>query len=233
MDKEMSRTIIVVVAILAVTYLLVQFRGGFGGEMGTGEQPSAPTIQPTQPTRPTQQARITDIGADDDPSRGDKSAPVTMIEFSDFQCPFCGRFWSQTLPQIEQEYIKTGKVKFVYRDFPLDAIHPNARPAAEAAECADEQGKFWEFHDKIFQNQQQLSVENYKKWAAELGLNAEKFNGCVDSKKYAEEVSKDLADATAAGGTGTPYFLINGKPLTGAQPFAAFKAAIDAELAGK
>ena len=155
---------------------------------------------------------------------------MTIIEFSDFQCPFCGRFFEQALPQIEEGYIKSGKVKLVYRDFPLESIHPQARPAAEAAQCAHEQGKFWAFHDKLFANQQQLSAENYKKWAAELGLNAATFNDCVDKKKYAAEVSKDLADGSAAGVQGTPAFFVNGRVLEGAQPFAAFEAVIEEEL---
>lgn len=177
-----------------------------------------------------QTAPVVDVSADDDPVKGNADAPVTIIEFSDFQCPFCARFFSDTLPQIEENYIKTGKVKLVYRDFPLDNIHLQATPAAQAAECADEQGKFYEYHDKLFENQQLLSTDNYKKWAEELGLDTDQFNGCVDSKKYASEVAKDSADGSAAGVTGTPAFFINGKYISGAQPFSVFEALIEAEL---
>lgn len=195
----------------------------------TAPLPTAPQA-PAGSTNAAAAARVS-VSADDDAMKGDASAPVTIIEFSDFQCPFCGRFFEDALPQIEDKYVKTGKVKFVYRDFPLESIHPQARPAAEAAECAHEQGKFWEFHDKLFANQQGLSVDNFKKWAQELGLESTQFNDCVDSKKYADEVSKDLADGSAAGVSGTPAFFVNGHELSGAQPFSAFEAVIEAELA--
>ena len=179
------------------------------------------------------------VSEDDDPFIGDKDAPVVIIEFSDFQCPFCRRHYTQTLPQLKAEYIDTGKVKYVYRDFPLTQIHPAAVPAAEAAECADEQGKFWELHDKIFDKENEqgqgtvsFSIEDVKSWAAEIpGIDTAKLNQCIDSEKYAQEVQKDLADGLAAGVGGTPTFYINGKELVGAVPYSAIKAAIDAELA--
>ncbi len=174
-----------------------------------------------------------DVSADDDPVKGNANAPVTIIEFSDFECPFCARFYTDTLPQIEERYIKTGKVKLVYRDFPLENIHIEARPAAQAAECADEQGKFWEFHDKLFENQASLNAANYKKWAAELGLDTAKFNECVDTEKYAGEVSKDLADGSSAGVRGTPAFFVNGRFINGAEPFGTFEPIIEAELAAQ
>ena len=118
----------------------------------------------------------------------------------------------------------------MYRDLPLP-FHPEAQKAAEATECADDQGKFWEMHDKIFENQQIISMENYKKWAAELGVDTQEFNSCLDSGKHADEIKKDLADASSYGASGTPTFFINGKRLVGAQPFEAFKALIDQELA--
>ena len=186
----------------------------------------SPTQQPAAPA-PTK----VDVSADDDPFKGNKDAPITIIEFSDFQCPFCERFFSGALPEIEEKYIKTGKAKLVFRDFPLESIHPNARPAAEAANCANEQGKFWEFHDQLFKNQASLSDSNYKLWAQQLGLDSKKFNDCVDTKKYAAEVSKDLADGNVAGVSGTPAFYVNGKELSGAQPFTAFQQVIEAELA--
>lgn len=176
--------------------------------------------------------------ADDDAALGNPDAPVTIVEFSDFQCPFCRRFWKETLSQIKREYLATGKAKFIYRDFPLSQIHPGAMPAAQAAECAREQDKFWEMHDVIFEEQEKrgqgtvdLAAEDVKKWAAMIGLNAASFNQCLDSGKYKQEVEKDLADGASAGVTGTPATFINGRLITGAQPFAAFKTVIDEELA--
>ena len=165
--------------------------------------------------------------------KGDENAPVTLVEFSDFQCPFCNRFFTQTLPQIQSEYIDTGKVKFYYKDFPLDSIHPQATPAALAARCAGEQSedKFWELHDLIFQNQASMSEDNYKKWASEIGLDTNKFNECLDSQKYINEVRADLQQGQGAGVRGTPGFLVAGQLVSGAQPFSVFQQIIEAELA--
>lgn len=185
-----------------------------------GDQPSGPV----------------NVSADDDAFLGNKDAPVIVIEFSDFQCPFCRKFWNETLPQIKKEYIDTGKVKFVYRDFPL-SFHAGAQPAAEGAECARDQGKFWELHDKIFEEQAkqgsgtiQFEKSDVIKWASKIELNMSKFNQCLDSGKYKQEVEKDIADGAAAGVTGTPATFINGRIVIGAQPFAAFKIIIDEEL---
>lgn len=170
---------------------------------------------------------------DDDPSLGDPNAPVVVVEFSDFECPFCGRFFRDTLPAIKEQYVKTGKVRFVYRDFPIASIHKDAEKAAEAGECADEQGKFWEYHDKIFQGQSELGIASFKRWAADLGLDTGKFNQCLDSGKYASEVAADLQAGQTAGVSGTPTFYINGRQIVGALPFDQFKTAIDTALAGK
>ena len=129
-----------------------------------------------------------------------------------------------------KEYVETGKAKFVFRDYPLE-FHPEAQKAAEASECAHEQGKFWEYHDKIFENQQSLSVANEKQWAKDLGLDSAKFDNCLDSGKYAEEVKKDAAEGSAAGVSGTPGFFVNNQIISGAVPFEVFKQAIEAELA--
>ncbi len=176
---------------------------------------------------------IVDVSADDDPSLGKDNAKVTIIEFSDFQCPFCARFREQTLDQIKKEYIDTGKVRFVYRDFPLTSIHPMAQKSAEATECADDQKKYWEMHDLLFNKQDEWStagVSKLKDYAKELGLDTDEFNKCLDDGKYENEVKKDEQDGATAGVQGTPAFFVNGKLLSGAQPFEAFKAAIDAEL---
>ena len=206
---------------------------------------SKSSVGTTQGSNPTQQAgsgaqqavATVAASADDDAVLGDPNAPVTLIEFSDFQCPFCRKFYKETLPQIKKEYILTGKAKLVYRDFPLVQIHPGATPAAEGAECAQDQGKFWEMHDAIFDEQEkqgsgtvQFTVDDVKKWAANIGLDTSKFNQCLDSGKYKQEVEKDLADGSAAGVNGTPATFINGRLVSGAQPFSAFKVIIDEEL---
>ena len=180
-----------------------------------------------------------EVSADDDPFLGPENAKVTLIEFSDFQCPFCRTFWRETFGQIKSEYIDSGKsVRFVYRDFPLTSIHPLAQKYSEAGECAEDQNRYWQMHDKIFQEQEKLgkgtiasyTVSDIKKWAQELDLNTLEFNQCLDSGKYESEVEQDFNDGREAGVNGTPTFFINGIPLVGSQPFENFKAIIDKEL---
>ncbi len=178
------------------------------------------------------------VSSDDDAFLGPENAKVTIVEFSDYQCPFCRSFWRETLQEIKKEYIDSGKsVKFVYRDFPL-SIHPLAQKYAETAECAGDQEKYWQMHDKIFAKQDDLGqgtissydTDDIKGWAGELGLNVSEFSQCLDSNKYAEEVRRDFNDGAALGVGGTPTFFINGIPLVGAQPFSNLKALIDREL---
>ncbi len=186
---------------------------------------------------PQNEGAPADVSIDNDPILGRNDAPVTIIEFSDFQCPFCRKFYEDALVEIKKQYIDTGKARFVYRDFPLD-FHPGAQPAAEAAECADDQGMYWKFHDKVFAAQAkkgdgtvQFGVADLKQWAKEINLNTTQFNQCLDSGKHKEEVAKDQADGAAAGVSGTPTLFINGQKLVGAQPFASFKTVIEQELA--
>lgn len=167
---------------------------------------------------------------------GNAKAKVTIVEFSDFQCPFCRSFFEGAYVQIKKEYIDTGKVRFVYRHYPLP-FHSAARPSALAVECAGEQGKFWQLHDKIFAEQTKkgtgtiaYGVPELKTWASQIGLNTSQFNSCLDSEKYASNVDADSAAGAKFGVSGTPAFFINGKLLVGAQPFAQFKALIDSEL---
>ena len=169
------------------------------------------------------------IAIDDSRAKGDKNAPVTIVEYSDFECPFCQKFYQETYQDIVAKYVNTGKVRIVFKDFPL-AFHKNAQSAHEASRCAAEQGKFWEMHDKLFTNQSSLSVENYKKWAAEIGVDTVKFNQCVDSNKYAKAVKEDLNDAMDLGVQGTPSFIVNGTALVGAQPTSSFEKLIESEL---
>ena len=210
----------IVVGILAVAILFLWLYNASGKQ--------TPIQQPTQqqPTGPIK------VDLDDDPVLGDPNSPVTIVSFEDYQCPFCGKAFQQTFPLIKQEYIDTGKVKYVYRDFPLSSLHPQALPAAEAAECADEQGKFWEFHEGLFLNQALLGKDFYLSLAEQNGLDINQFTSCIDSGKYKQEVLNDLNYGTSLGVSGTPTFFINGVKLVGAQPYETFKQIIDAELAG-
>lgn len=163
------------------------------------------------------------------PSQGPSDAPVELVEFSDFQCPFCQRA-NPTVQQVLKTY--GDRIHFVYRHYPLPN-HPNARPAAEAAVCADAQGKFWPYHDLLFANPDKLGTADLKGHASALGLDAAKFGACVDDRQSKDTVDLDLKDANGAGVTGTPAFFVNGRALEGAQPFEAFKRLIDEELAAK
>ncbi len=215
-----------------VSYLEKNVSGN-NSSIAQGLDPQAPQ----QPTGPIE------VSVDDDPVMGDPNAPITMIEFVDYECPFCKRFFDETLPQIKSEYIDTGKVKLVMRDLPLD-FHQNAHKESQAAECAREQGgdtAYFKYHDEIFKrtisNGTGLALEELPVIANDLGLNGNALQSCLDSEKYKEEVDKDLADAAAYGANGTPSFFIGksdpsgkfqGIILVGAQPFESFKAAIEA-----
>jgi protein-disulfide isomerase len=184
---------------------------------------------PTQPSpeqpsqKPVAEFKITK----DNHIRGDFNAPITLVEFSDFECPFCGRHYP-TLNKILSDY--KGKVRLVYKHFPL-GFHPNAQKAAEASECADEQGKFWEYHDKLFENQiTGYSLDKFKQWAKDLGLNSNKFNDCLDSGKYAQKVQADYQEGLQKGVNGTPATFINGQLVSGALPYESFKQIIDGLL---
>jgi protein-disulfide isomerase len=165
--------------------------------------------------------------AADGPSKGPKDAKVTIVEFSDFQCPYCNR-GRQVIEEVLAKY--PNNVRVVFRDFPLD-FHDKAQKAAEAAHCAEDQSKFWPLHDFMFSNQDKLDVEGLKKAARDLGLDGNTFDNCLTSGKYAQVVAKNMKDGQTAGVTGTPAFFINGSFLNGAQPFEKFKAEIDKALA--
>lgn len=161
------------------------------------------------------------------PTKGPDDAPVTIVEFSDFECPYCARV-NPALDQVLQRY--GDKVRLVFRQFPLNNIHPNAQKAAEAALCAHDQEKFWPMHDAMFKEQQSLGVEQLKEKAARLGLDGESFNACLDSGRHAGAVAADLEEGGRLGVTGTPAMFINGRFLSGAQPFEAISAVVSEEL---
>jgi|SRR5688572_5905112 protein-disulfide isomerase len=168
--------------------------------------------------------------SDKDPSLGSANAPVTLVEFSDFQCPFCLRV-APTMKQIRATY--GDKVRVVWKDFPLTQIHPQAFKAGEAGQCAAEQGKFWEFHDRVFENQQAMLVDDLKRYAASVGVDAARFNACLDSSQQAEVVRDGVAQGTRLGINSTPTVFINGRRVSGAQPYEVFAAIIDEELSRK
>lgn len=188
------------------------------------------TTKPAPDANPAEAAGPVDITVTTaDHMRGGKDAKVTIVEYSDFECPFCGAA-HPTIQQVMDTY--GDQVRLVYRHFPL-SFHAQAQKAAEASECAADQGKFWEFHDKMFENQDALTggVAQLKKWATELRLNASKFNSCLDSGEKADLVAEQASGGADIGVTGTPGFFINGISVVGAQPFSTFKQVIDAELA--
>ena len=191
------------------------------GTTAPGETP-APTQAPAQTHVANSEGLV-----DDDPSVGPADAPVTIVEFSDFQCPFCARS-AIVVHEILDTY--GDQVRFVYRDYPITSIHPFAQKAAEAGECADDQGKFWELHDIIFTNQDRISVDHLKGYAKDLGMDTDVFNACLDSGKYETEVLKDLMDGQNAGVSSTPTFFVNGEMIVGAKPFSVFQAVIDSKL---
>ena len=174
-------------------------------------------------------------------SKGRAAAPLVLLEFSDFECPFCGRYSRDTYHQVQREYVDTGKVRYVFRHTPIERTHPNAMKAAEAAECAGGQGKFWEMHDKLFANQKALTQPSLVAHAQVLGLNVTSFQSCLTSGQHAARVRADLAEGLRAGVTGTPAFFIgtvtkDGKlkvlrKLIGAKPFATIKQTLDGLLA--
>lgn len=224
-DKFWKITTVVLIVVLAV----FAFKGGSftgGTVLNDGAAPN-PSPSPT----PAAVVDMTGLVTDDDHVKGDENAPVTIVEWSDFECPFCARFYSETLGQIDEQYIKTGKVKLVYKDFPL-SFHQNAQKAAEAAECAGEQGKYWEMHDLLFEKSVSGGVTGFKAYAKELGLNTNEFDSCLDSGKTAPGIQADMALGGRSGIQGTPGFIVNGQVVSGAQPFTVFQQVIEAALNG-
>ena len=175
------------------------------------------------------------------PSMGDPDARVAIIEFGDYQCPICNQHANQTLPQIVTNYVKTGKVRYFFKDTPVEAIHPQALKASEAALCAGEQGRYWEMHDRLFQNPLALAVTELPKHALAVGLDIPRFQQCLDKNAYADQIRKDIQDAVKSGVRGTPTFYLQmlkpadpGKntviSLSGFKPFSVFQQTLDRML---
>jgi len=195
------------------------------GAAGNQQQQQQQAAAPTGPVSVPERA--------DAPMIGNKDAKVTIYEFSDFQCPFCKRFFDDTYAQIKKQYVDTGKVKIIFRHFPLP-FHVNAQISGQAAECASRQGKFWEYHDLLFKNAQadgtNFDVASLKKYATQAGIGGSKFDQCLDKNETAEVVKGDGAAGASIGVTGTPTFYVNGKQIIGAVPLATFAKLIEEEL---
>lgn len=212
------------------TFLLLAVVGIMGIVAFTGQ-----TMQQPNPAD-TQAAQIGKIVVDIEGAvyMGDEKAPVTMIEFSDLECPFCKKHNDEAFNQIKEQYIDTGKVKYVFKHFTPTLVNPNYHPdainAALSVECVREQGgneAFWEMESRVFANQGANSVNNLKFMAQELGYD---ISACLDSEKYLDKIKKDFSDGQSAGIRGTPGFIINGNPVSGAQPFSVFQQVIESEL---
>jgi protein-disulfide isomerase len=224
---------IAVVAALAVTVLAPQIAKISGNPKLAPQVNNTPQVQMPNvvmpPARDHPQANGNDMG--------DPNAPVKIVEFADYQCPFCLRYWTETEPQIIQNYVATGKVYYEYRSVG-GFVGPESADAANAAYCAADQNKFWEYHDILFanwtgENAGDFTPDKLRQYATAINLNLDQFNSCINSGAHADKVNQDVTDAKAAGVTGTPAFVINGKLIEGAQPYSAFQQAIDAALNGQ
>jgi len=227
--------------------IIISFLGGY--QVGNFDS-SIPTIQASLNSQiqnsqaspsPTNNGLV-QVLLEDDPLLGDKNAPITIVEFGDFQCPFCKRFHQQTLPDLKSNYIDKGIVNMVWKDFPIQSIHQNAVASSIAGECADDQGLFWELHDRIFDEQENwqglpttIAINDFKRYASEIGMNENEFNTCLDSAKYSQEVLDDFSYGSRIGISGTPAFFVGNQQvgfvqITGAQPYSVFENIIETLL---
>ena len=216
---------------------LGEYVGAEGGAEGGTAAAPAPAAAPSGGGGSAGQCvNVASLDLGNDPSIGDPNAPVVIVEYSDFECPFCARFWSSTYQQIKNEYIDTGMAQLVFKDFPLDNIHPLATPTAVAANCIYENlgdSEFFDYHDRIFAQQGSLSFDNLQSWALDQGLSQAQLTSCMDDAASRQEITADLNEGSGFGITGTPSFVINGELLIGAQPYNVFSAAIERALAGE
>jgi protein-disulfide isomerase len=218
--------------VFALLFVVSLFTGGFG----IAGDPTGAAVGDTG-NQPPEEPELNVQISDSDPILGNPNAKISMVEFSDFQCPFCQRAVTGPLADFqESDYFKDGEVNLVFKHLPLNSIHPFAQKAAEASECANRQGMFWEYHDLLFENQNALDVDSLKQYAVQLGLDTEAFNSCLDNDEARSKVLQDLAQASAAGARGTPYFVIvnhdNGKMavVSGAVPWEQFDAKISSVM---
>ena len=197
------------------------------------EEVASPTPAQSQVENPSEVPEVVryDIPVDDDPVIGPEDAPITIVEFSDYECPYCQQWHTEVFDRLMLAYPE--QVRLVYRDFPITSIHPNAMPAAVAANCALEQDMFWDYHDKLFRMELGLSTDAYQEYASQLDLDVEEFVECLDSGRYEEEVQADFDFAANLGVRSTPTFFVNGIAVVGAQPFEVFQQVIEQELAGE
>ncbi len=230
---------LLIVALLMVSFMLgmafmkIQYLENQVKQAGTQANANAQGTNPGVPSAPPAHVNVANGHF---PVLGQDSAKVTIVEFADLRCPFCHQFFTDTLPQLKSDYIDTGKVKFYWRSYAF--LGPASTTASNAIECANEQGKFWDMHNYLYQNQPDESdtsmytTDKLTEIAGNIGVgNTDQFRSCLDSKKYDKNVSADLADGQKAGVSGTPTFFINGTTLVGAQPYSAIKTVIDQELA--
>lgn len=214
--------------LLGMLYTKAQYLGGAAAPAAAGNQAAGGTQPSTAPGTPV------DVAVGNLPVMGNANAKVKVVEFADFQCPFCEQWFKTVEPNLINDYVKTGKVAFYWRDYPF--LGQESTDAANAARCANAQGKFWQYHDYLYSHQGQensgaFSKANLEQFAADMGLNTTQFNSCMDNNTYAKDAAADLADGQKAGVNGTPTVFVNGIPIVGAQPYTAFKSAIDAALA--
>jgi protein-disulfide isomerase len=238
--QKVSTTQVLIFLLIVASFLIgvlvtkvydLQKQQTTGNQANANPQPAA--------KQPSQQAGLTDgqkvkVGVGDFPAIGNNGAKVTIVEFADFRCPFCERFFTDTLTQIKKDYIDTGKAKFFFRNFPF--LGDASTFAANAAECANDQGKFWEFHDYLYKNQPSESdtsmynTDTLTQAAINLGMDGNTFRSCLNNKTDSAKASKDLSDGQAAGVSGTPTLFVDGTAIIGAQPYSVFKTLIDQEL---
>lgn len=214
------------IAGLALGFMLWGRTPAPAAEQAGDSPPAAPAA-----SKSAQQIRRYEVIEDDDPVIGPDNAAITIIEFSDYQCPYCAKWHAEVFGRLREEYPE--QVRIIYRDFPLESIHPEAKPAAAAATCAHEQGKFWEYHDLLINAGNDLGQETYLAMAREVGLDSPSFQICIEEGRYLGEVQADLEYASGLGVRSTPTFFLNGIPLVGAQPYEIFQQVIEKELAGE
>lgn len=221
---------------LVVLLLPLVFLAGLGlGYLLWGKSSRFPTASVSTSTSSTpvsaQQTKRYDISTDGSPSIGPANAPITLVEFSDYECTYCRKWHDEVYHRLLQDY--KDKIRFVYRDFPLTGLHPNAVSAAESAYCAGEQGNYWEYHDLLFTGQYELGMDGYQKYASTLKMDMNQFNDCLNNRRYQTTVQSNYSFAANLGIQSTPTFFINGLAVVGAQPYEYFKQVIDMEIAGQ